>query len=101
MLTIAACTGAASPISLIEGDDPEFAEHLLAAADAHARASRSHIFEVLGFSRSVRQILLPCRPYSRKYPASHFSIRLQTNPCRPFSQMRLIGMPRHSMAIPR
>jgi hypothetical protein len=57
---------------LVDGDDANVMESLLAAAYAKARSSGSHVFEVLGFPRQVREILLRWKPYSRQYPACPF-----------------------------
>jgi hypothetical protein len=57
---------------LIDGEAPDVAENLLAAAYSDAQASGADVFEVLGFPRSLRGILLRWRPYSRKYPACPF-----------------------------
>jgi len=57
---------------LVEADDPGVAESLLSAAYGRARASGSHVFEVLGFPRQIREILARWRPYSRQYPACPF-----------------------------
>ena len=57
---------------LVEGDDARVGEGLLAAAYGKARASGSHVFEVLGFPRQIREILARWRPYSRQYPACPF-----------------------------
>jgi hypothetical protein len=57
---------------LVEADDSEVTENLLAAAYAYARTSGGHVFEVLGFPGNVRRILRRWRPYSRKYPACPF-----------------------------
>ena len=54
---------------LIDGDAPDVAENLLAAAFSDAQGSGADVFEVLGFPRSLRAILLRWRPYLRKYPA--------------------------------
>jgi hypothetical protein len=57
---------------LIDGDASDVAENLLAAAYSDAQASGADVFEVLGFPRNVRAILLRWRPYLRKYPACPF-----------------------------
>ena len=57
---------------LIRGEAPDVAENLLAAAYSDAQASGADVFEVLGFPRTVRAILLRWRPYLRKYPACPF-----------------------------
>jgi hypothetical protein len=57
---------------LIDGEAPVVAENLLAAAYSDAQASGADVFEVLGFPRSLRAILLRWKPYSRKYPACPF-----------------------------
>jgi hypothetical protein len=57
---------------LVEADDSSVTESLLAAAYTKARTSGSHVFEVLGFPRKVREILARWKPYSRQYPACPF-----------------------------
>lgn len=57
---------------LVGKDDSQTAEALLRAALAAAKTSGSHLFEVLGFPREIRQILTRWKPYSRKYPACPF-----------------------------
>ncbi len=57
---------------LVEGDDSQVAESLLGAAYARARTSGSHVFEVLGFPRQIREILMRWKPHSRQYPACPF-----------------------------
>jgi hypothetical protein len=57
---------------LVERDDPEITENLLAAAYAHARASGGHVFEVSSCPRGVRDILLRWRPRLRKSPCPFF-----------------------------
>src|SRR5207244_624348 len=60
---------------LVLEDDPQVTELLSIGAYEHAKAAGSHVLEVLGFPRSVRQICLKWKPYSRKYPACPFFYR--------------------------
>jgi hypothetical protein len=53
-------------------DDPEVVRVLWAAAYDTAKQAGSHILEVLGFPRSIRQVGLKWHPYRRKYPACPF-----------------------------
>jgi hypothetical protein len=57
---------------LVERDDPEITENLLAAAYARARACGGHVFEVSSFPRGVRDILLRWRPNLRFQPCPFF-----------------------------
>jgi hypothetical protein len=54
---------------LVEQDDPTIIQALVAAAYANARRDGSHVLEVMGFPRSVRQVLLKWKPYTREYPS--------------------------------
>lgn len=54
---------------LVEQDDPTIIQALVAAAYANARRDGSHVLEVMGFPRGVRQVLLKWRPYTREYPS--------------------------------
>jgi hypothetical protein len=44
-------------------------EHLLAAILKSAKDAGSHVLEVMGFPREIRQKFLQWKPYSRNYPA--------------------------------
>jgi hypothetical protein len=57
---------------LVENDHPEAIKSLVAMAYDFAKKSDCHVFEVLGFPKNLRQILLEWKPYSRKYPACPF-----------------------------
>lgn len=57
---------------LVAGDDREASAALLAAAFDHAVRRKSHVFEIVGFPRNVRDILLGWNPYSRRYPSCPF-----------------------------
>ena len=57
---------------LVENDIPEAIKSLVAAAHDLAKAAGCHVLEVLGFPKNVRRVLLPWKPYSRKYPACPF-----------------------------
>jgi hypothetical protein len=56
---------------IAERDDPEIIENLLVAAYRTAENTGSHIFQVLGFPRAIRNILHRWRPY-RDNPACPF-----------------------------
>jgi len=58
--------------ALVKHDDPEILQALLAAAYDHAKQAGSHVLEVLGFPKSIRQICLKWNPYQRKYPSCPF-----------------------------
>lgn len=57
---------------LAKQDDPEVVRALWVAAYDCAKRAGSHIFEVLGFPGSVRNVCSQWRPYTRKYPACPF-----------------------------
>ncbi len=57
---------------LVEGDTPDAVESLVAMAHDFAKESGCHVFEILGFPKNLRQVLLPWNPYSRKYADSPF-----------------------------
>jgi hypothetical protein len=57
---------------LARGDDPIVLRSLWLAAYDRAKQAGSHIFEVLGFPPSIRQICSDWHPYLRKYPACPF-----------------------------
>jgi len=57
---------------LVKNNHPEILEQLFAAAASSAKNAECHVLEVMGFPRSVRQVLLRWKPYSRQYPACPF-----------------------------
>jgi hypothetical protein len=57
---------------LVRNNDPEILEQLFAVAASSAKNAGCHVLEVMGFPRSVRQVLLRWKPYSREYPACPF-----------------------------
>jgi hypothetical protein len=57
---------------MIGDDDPCIVEQLLAAMYKSARDAESHVLEVMGFPKEIRQMLLKSKPYLRKYPACPF-----------------------------
>lgn len=57
---------------MIEGEEYQVVEKLLAAIHKSARNAGSHILEVMGFPKEIRQIVLKSKPYSRNYPACPF-----------------------------
>lgn len=52
----------------VERDDPDVIDRLLAAAVEHARAEGSHLLEMIGFPRGIRDRLNAGRAYSRALP---------------------------------
>jgi hypothetical protein len=54
---------------MIDDNVPEVMDHLLAAILRSAKDAGSHVLEVMGFPREIRQKLLQWKPYSRNYPA--------------------------------
>jgi len=57
---------------MIEGDDPCIVQQLLAAMYKSAKNAGSHVLEVMGFPKEIRQMFLKSKPYLRKYPACPF-----------------------------
>ena len=57
---------------LVEGDDPEVTASLVARGYQLAMNYGYHTFEVLGFPKFVREVLLQGKPYSREYPFCPF-----------------------------
>jgi hypothetical protein len=57
---------------MVEDDDPCIVEQLLAAIYESAKNAGSHILEVMGFPKGIRQMFLKWKPYSRRYPACPF-----------------------------
>jgi hypothetical protein len=54
---------------MIDESAPEVMDHLLAAILRSAKDAGSHVLEVMGFPKEIRQKLLQWKPYSRDYPA--------------------------------
>ncbi len=54
---------------IVDADDPEIASSLVARGYQLAMDYGCHTFEVLGFPKFVKQVLLQGNPYSRDYPA--------------------------------
>jgi hypothetical protein len=54
---------------LVPEDNPKIVQALIAAAHASAKQAGSHVIEVLGFPRGIRQALLEWKPYKRQYPS--------------------------------
>ena len=50
-------------------DDPELVTSLLSASHDSSRESGSHVLELLGYPRKIREVCLLARPYWRDYPA--------------------------------
>jgi len=57
---------------MIKNDDPVILEQLMAMACKASRKAGSHVLEIMGFPKGIRQHLLKLKPYSRKYPACPF-----------------------------
>jgi len=57
---------------LVDDDNPEVISALITRACNVAEESDCHVFEVLGFPKNLRQVLLQWRPYTRRYPACPF-----------------------------
>jgi hypothetical protein len=57
---------------MIEGDDPCIVEQLLAAMYKSASNAGTHVLEVMGFPKEIRQMFTKSKPYFRKYPACPF-----------------------------
>jgi hypothetical protein len=57
---------------LVEQDDSNVTKTLLEAAYSNAVASGSHLFEVVGLPRNIRQLLMHWNPYVRTYPNNPF-----------------------------
>lgn len=58
--------------TLAIADDPEIVRTLWTAGYDHAKHVGSHVFEILGFPRNVRQACSGWHPYQRSYPACPF-----------------------------
>jgi hypothetical protein len=54
---------------MIDDNAPQVMDHLLAAILRSAKDAGSHVLEVMGFPREIRQKFLQWKPYSRNYPA--------------------------------
>src|ERR1700681_2321448 len=54
---------------MIDDSAPQVMDHLLAAILKSAKDAGSHVLEVVGFPKEVRQKFLQWKPYSRNYPA--------------------------------
>jgi hypothetical protein len=61
---------------LAAGDDPIVIGRLLVVAYELARNSGSHVLELMGFPKVIRQICAGWRPLSREYPACPFLYRV-------------------------
>jgi hypothetical protein len=58
--------------TLAIADDPEIVRLLWTAAYEHAKHVGSHVLEILGFPRNIRQACCGWHPYRRSYPACPF-----------------------------
>jgi hypothetical protein len=54
---------------MIDERAPQVMDHLLAAILRSARDAGSHVLEVMGYPKAIRQKFLQWKPYSRDYPA--------------------------------
>jgi hypothetical protein len=54
---------------MIDDNAPQVMDHLLAAILRSAKDAGSHVLEVMGFPKEIRQKFLRWKPYSRNYPA--------------------------------
>jgi hypothetical protein len=54
---------------MIDDSAPQVMDHLLAAILKSAKDAGSHVLEVMGFPKEIRQKFLQWKPYSRNYPA--------------------------------
>jgi hypothetical protein len=54
---------------MIDESAPQVMDHLLAAILRSARDAGSHVLEVMGYPKAIRQKFLQWKPYSRDYPA--------------------------------
>jgi hypothetical protein len=54
---------------MIDDTAPQVMDHLLAAILKSAKDAGSHVVEVMGFPKEIRQKFLQWKPYSRNYPA--------------------------------
>lgn len=52
-----------------ERDDPQVIDQLLLASYEYAKDDGSHVLEMIGFPRAIREQFLTCNPYSRKLPS--------------------------------
>jgi hypothetical protein len=54
---------------MIDESAPQVMEHLLPSIIRSAKDAGSHVLEVMGFPKEIRQKFLQWKPYSRDYPA--------------------------------
>jgi hypothetical protein len=54
---------------MIDDTAPQVMDHLLAAILKSSKDAGSHVLEVMGFPKEIRQKFLQWKPYSRNYPA--------------------------------
>jgi hypothetical protein len=54
---------------MIDDPAPQVMDHLLAAILKSAKEAGSHVLEVMGFPKEIRQKFLQWKPYSRNYPS--------------------------------
>jgi len=53
----------------VEKDEPEIVDRLLSAAHDYATGDGSHVLDVRGFPKNIRQRFLAGKPYSRELPS--------------------------------
>jgi hypothetical protein len=57
---------------LVEKDTPEIVRSLMVAAYKYAAENGSQVLEMMGFPSSIRDAVMPWKPYSRQYPSCPF-----------------------------
>lgn len=57
---------------MMEGQEYQVIEELLSAIHISARNAGSHVLEMMGFPREIREVALKAKPYFRNYPACPF-----------------------------
>jgi hypothetical protein len=57
---------------MVESDDGDIVDSLIAAAHRSARQAGSDVLEVVGFPKKIRDQLRKWRPYSREFPAGPY-----------------------------
>jgi len=57
---------------MMEGDDPGIGQQLLTGMYQSAKHAGSHVLEVMGFPKEIREMFCTQNPYSRNYPGCPF-----------------------------
>lgn len=57
---------------MVESENGEIVDSLIAAAHRSAKQAGSDVLEVVGFPKQIREVLRRWRPYSREYPAAPY-----------------------------